>query len=98
MKKKIDLTQIHDCNKLLNKCYATLLRPILIKEKNVDCEINGKKTRYARWVIDKEALQRHMDIYKWRSTPNPEFLPEDEAGNKVINLSALKQTKIYDFL
>ena len=98
MKKKIDLTQIHDCNKLLNKCYASLLRPILIKEKNVDCEINGKKTRYARWVIDKEALQRHMDIYKWRSTPNPEFLPEDEAGNKAINLSALKQTKIYDFL
>ena len=172
MKKKIDLTQIHDCNKLLNKCYASLLRPILIKEENIDCEINGKKKRYARWAIDKEALQRHMDIYKWRSTPKPEFLPEDkeakaewarlhnaraykeaeawkkkkqderdtkslcfekwicsiwgegkkhgrneptktvniifnnsahflpedEAGNKVIKLSALKQTGIYDFL
>ena len=34
----------------------------------------------------------------WGNKNSEHFLPEDEAGNKVINLSALNQTKIYDFL
>ena len=86
LKKPYDLRTHYDCDRIINKIYTKLFRGILEKQRG--CTWNAteyeKKRKGEKWILKKDEIERHANIYKFRQNDTPvlEFLPEDEPARE----------------
>tara|TARA_R110002124_G_C8973954_1_gene515578 strand:- start:2985 stop:5909 length:2925 start_codon:yes stop_codon:yes gene_type:complete len=101
LKKPYNLSSAYDCDRLINKIYTKLFRSVLVKLRGCSWNIDGKVKRGEKWILHKDIISGHKDIYNYRKTEdkNPvlEFLPEEPEPKPKKQIKATTQEEINSF-